>query len=267
MKVMEKECKSIISESGIYDVNYSINPYIGCEHGCKYCYAKFMKRFTSHAENWGEFVDVKINSPKILEKDLMKRSKGSILLSSVTDPYQPQEKEYELTRKILKRLSDSKFSINILTKSDLIVRDLEVLESFDSRRLSVGFTINFLKEKDREIWEPESSKISDRLEALAEISEKGIDCYVHVGPFLEGITDIEKIAENIEPYAEELQIESINMKDNKNNIMSSIKNQYPHLEKKYEHILKDKFSHRRKLKEKTKEMENKVDIPIRLFLE
>lgn len=267
MKVTEKECKSIISESGIYDVNYSINPYIGCEHGCRYCYATFMKKFTAHSEDWGEFVDVKTNSSKVLEKDLMEKRKGSILLSSVTDPYQPLEEEYELTRNILKRLANSKFSVNILTKSNLIVRDLNILEKFGSSRISVGFTINFLQEKDRKVWEPNSPKISKRLEALAECSKCGIDCYVHIGPYLEGITDIEKIALKVEPYVEELQIESINLKDSRREVMSTIKTHYPHLEAEYENILKDKFFHHQKLREKTKNVEKKANIPVRLLLD
>lgn len=133
MRVNEIECKSIISDSGIYSVDYSINPYQGCEHGCRYCYATFMKKYTDHSEPWGSFVDVKANAEEVLERDLRRKKKGSILLSSVTDPYQPVEKKYELTRRILGRLVDTDFSVNILTKSDLIIRDLDLWRILDLR--------------------------------------------------------------------------------------------------------------------------------------
>ncbi len=170
MKTKEKKCKSILSESGLYGVDYSLNPYTGCEYGCKYCYATFMKKFSNHSENWGNFVDIKENAPKVLENDLRKKEKSSILLSSVTDPYQPIEKEYKITRKTLKRLSKTEHEINILTKSDLILRDLDILSEFKPEKISVGFTINFLKEKDRKIWEPNATKIKNRIKALRKIS-------------------------------------------------------------------------------------------------
>lgn len=267
MKVNEKKCKSILSESGIYDVDYSINPYVGCEHGCKYCYATFMKRFTNHSEDWGEFVDVKTNSINVLEKDLMKKRKGSILLSSVTDPYQPLEEKYKLTRKILMRLSNSKFTVNILTKSNLILRDIDILKKFNPERISVGLTINFLDDRDREIWEPKSAKIHDRIETLEKLSKADIDCYVHVGPYLEGITDLNKIFTEIESYVEEFQVEGINLKENEGKIMKTIKEHYPHLKENYETILKDRPSYLRKLKEKTRKLKKISSIPISLFLD
>jgi len=125
MIVKEILCKSVLSKSGISSVDYAVNPYVGCQHGCVYCYARFMKRFTGHGEEWGEFVDVRVNAPQVLTRELSRTAKGVVLLSSVTDPYQPLEKKYELTRKCLQKLLMYQFPITILTKSTLVLRDLD----------------------------------------------------------------------------------------------------------------------------------------------
>src|SRR3972149_9738911 len=96
--IREIKAKSILTKSGIPDVDYCVNPYIGCSHGCRYCYATFMKRYSGHTQEWGSFVDVKINAPEILRKQLKRAKRGRILISSVTDAYQPIESKYKLTR-------------------------------------------------------------------------------------------------------------------------------------------------------------------------
>lgn len=266
MKINQKKCKSILSDTGLYGVDYSLNPYTGCKHGCKYCYATFMKKFSNHSEPWGKFVDVKTNARKVLENGLRKKEKGSILLSSVTDPYQPIEEKYEITKNLLKRLSDTEYPVNILTKSDLILRDLDILTEFEPKNITIGFTINFLKEKDRKIWEPNAAKIQDRIKALKKISEKGIESYVHIGPYFEGITDLEEIAGKIREYVSELQIESINLK-NSERILKTIKNHYSQLVDKYKTIRNDSLPYQIRLKEKVDKLRNKNNIRIKLFLD
>lgn len=103
MKVKEIEVKSVITKSNLPGIDYVINPYVGCQHACVYCYADFMKKFTGHVgEKWGEFVDVKINSVETIKKPKLENK--NILISSVTDPYQPVEVKYKITREILKKL-------------------------------------------------------------------------------------------------------------------------------------------------------------------
>ncbi|MFH1752201.1 MAG: radical SAM protein, partial [archaeon] len=132
MKVNKINCKTILTSCKITGLNYSINPYVGCEHGCKYCYADFMKRFTNHKEPWGEFIDIKVNSPEILKLELAKNPKGTVWFSSVTDPYQPVEAKEKLTRKLLEIMlnSGSKLQPEILTKSSLVSRDFDLLQQF-----------------------------------------------------------------------------------------------------------------------------------------
>jgi DNA repair photolyase len=99
MIVKELCAKTILSKSKVLD--YTINPFIGCEHGCTYCYARFMKRFTGHREDWGQFVDVKINAPSLLQHEIRKNRIGRVWISGLGDPYQPLEAKYKLTRRCL----------------------------------------------------------------------------------------------------------------------------------------------------------------------
>ena len=104
VNIQEKSAKNVLTKSGLPGVDYVINPYVGCLHGCQYCYADFMRKYTKHTEPWGKFSDIKINAPQALAKELHKIKGGTVMLSSVTDPYNPLERKYTLTRKILKVL-------------------------------------------------------------------------------------------------------------------------------------------------------------------
>jgi DNA repair photolyase len=115
MIVKEIKAKSILSKSRVYD--YALNAYVGCQHRCLYCYAKFMKRFTGHREAWGAFVDVKVNAPELLAREVKKKRKGRVWISGVCDAYQPLEKKYLLTRRCLEILVEQGWPVTIQTKS------------------------------------------------------------------------------------------------------------------------------------------------------
>ncbi|MFC1787059.1 radical SAM protein [Halobacteriota archaeon] len=159
MIVKEVYAKTILSKSKVFD--YTINPYIGCEHDCTYCYARFMKRFTDHNEDWGEFVDIKINAAGLLRRELKKKQVGKVWISGVCDPYQPLEKKYELTRRCLEVLLKSGWPVTIQTKSPLVLRDLELLREFDE--IEVGLTITTADENIRKIFEPKAPPIKQRI--------------------------------------------------------------------------------------------------------
>jgi DNA repair photolyase len=182
MKLKEIKVKSALSRSRISDKMYCLNPYIGCQHGCRYCYATFMKRFTGHNEKWGSFVDIKINVPQLLIKELQRVKKWEIMISSVTDPYQPLERKYHLTRRCLKILLEHQFPLSILTKSSLILRDVDILTLFNN--LEVGLTITTNEEAIKKIFEPYSSPISERIRALRILHDRGIKTYAFIGPIL-----------------------------------------------------------------------------------
>ncbi|MEW6676264.1 MAG: radical SAM protein [Nitrospirota bacterium] len=155
MKIKEILAKSILSKSKVFD--YTLNPYIGCGHGCSYCYARFIKRFTGNKERWGEFVNVKINAPELLDREIKRKKVGRVWISGISDPYQPIEKRYGLTRKCLKILIDYDWPITIQTRSPLVLWDLELLKK--SKKIEVCFTITTSDERIREIFESNAPSI------------------------------------------------------------------------------------------------------------
>ena len=186
MKVSEVLCKSVLVKSRIYGVDYAVNPYTGCEHNCVYCYAVFMKKYTNHKELWGEFVDVKINAPTVLRKQITKTKKGRVLFSSVTDAYQPAEKKYEITRKCLEQFRRTHFFVSILTKSSLVERDIDILQTLSCE---VGFTFTTLDDTVKSVFEPKSSPVQERLKALTKVHEAGIPTYAFFGPIIPFLSD------------------------------------------------------------------------------
>jgi len=180
VNIKEVKAGNILSKSKIYD--WTINPYVGCQHGCFYCYARFMKRFSSHNENWGEFVDVKINAPELLAKEVNKKKKERVWISGVCDPYQPIEEKYGLTRRCLEILQASDWPVVIQTKSPLVLRDLELLKKF--KAIEVGFSIATGDEEIRKIFEPKTPPISKRIEALYKLHQAGIKTYAMIAPLL-----------------------------------------------------------------------------------
>ncbi len=204
--IKEKKARSILSKSGISGIDYCINPYTGCSHGCKYCYATFMKRFTGHMEAWGSFVDVKINAPEVLQRQMKNAAWGNVMISSVTDPYQPIENQFKITRQCLEVLVAYQFPVNILTKSSLVLRDLDLLQGFEE--IEVGITITTDNEKIREIFEPNAPSIESRIHALKELSENGIKTYAFIGPLLP--LNPEALAEKISPFIQSVMIDRMN---------------------------------------------------------
>lgn len=261
MRVRELLCKSILSRSGIYGVNYSINPYIGCEHNCAYCYARgFVRKFITNIE-WGEEVLVKVNAPQVLSKEIMRAEKGLVLLSSITDPYQPVEAEYKITRQILERLLSHQFPVSILTKSTLVKRDLDVISKF--KEAEVGFTVITLNENFRKILEPRAPSIEERLETLRIFKERGIHTYLFVGPILPFVTegDLEELVKEAKRVANEIIFDKFNFKyDSLQNLKTILKEEDPILLKR----LLDGFKDRNfpgKIKQRATELCSKFSVP------
>ncbi len=182
MKITEKKAKSILSKSQVYD--YALNPYVGCQHSCVYCYAKFIKRFTGHAERWGEFVDIKINAPELLAREVKRKKVGRVWISGVCDPYQPLENRYMVTGRCLDILVENGWPFTVQTKSALVLRDMEILRRANDSE--VGFTITTADEKIRGIFEPGAPPSRERIEALAALHSKGIRTFAMVAPILPG---------------------------------------------------------------------------------
>ena len=182
MIVKEVPAKSILSVSKVYD--YVVNPYIGCQHGCSYCYARFMKRVTGHREPWGEFVDVKINAADLLVVEINKKKRGKVWVSGVCDPYQPLEVKYKLTRQCLEILAKNNWPGIIQTRSPLVLRDIDIIK--DGQDFEVGFSITTADDNIRKLFEPHAPSINDRIKALDELHRAGIRTYAMIAPMLPG---------------------------------------------------------------------------------
>jgi DNA repair photolyase len=245
MKVALKKVKTILTPSGLPTPDFVLNPYGGCAFGCVYCYADFTRRFQGHTEDkWGEYVDVRVNAAEVLDKEiksLIKNIKNRnhkpwknekypiVLLSSVVDPYQGVESKYKITRQCLEVLVKNKFpgEVSILTKSPLVVRDLDLLEKLNTNPLdppylaetrdfvqgevevgnssltregrvglylypssiSIGMTITSTDDGVSRLLEKNAPPASERLKALKQINDAGFKTYVCVNPLLPHFAD------------------------------------------------------------------------------
>jgi len=185
------QAKSIFTKSGLPASDWVINLYNGCLFGCMYCYAAQIARWNHPNEEWGSYLDVKVNAPEILKEEIANLGKrlesknfGSVFFSSVTDPYVGLEAKYKLTRKCLEVLADFGYegSISIQTKSPLVTRDIDVLKRLNN--VSVGFTVTTLDDMVSRFLEVMAPPVSSRIEALKELHEAGISTYAFIGPIL-----------------------------------------------------------------------------------
>ena len=252
IKVREIDCKTILSISGISGIDYALNPYVGCAHNCIYCYAVFMKRFTGHNEPWGDFVDVKVNAQEVLKKQLPKIRWGKISIGTVTDGYQPLEKRYKITRSCLEELIKYEYPVSILTKSSLILRDLDLLKKI--KILDVGITITTLDEKIKKRLEPRSSSSIERLLALRKLSEEGIDTWVFLGPVLPCFSDsLNKIEELWIAFSDakvnRVLVDAMNLYPKVYcNLKRIFKDSYPGVIGRYENIYRNRFKYLEELR-------------------
>ena len=225
------DVKSILTKSNLPVADYSVNPYIGCTHACKYCYACFMKRFTNHTENWGDFIDVKYWEPI---KNPQKYDGKEFFIGSVTDPYNPQEEQFSRTRKLLEELKGSSVKLSIQTKSDLVLRDIDLIKTFPNVR--VGFSINTLDENFRSDMDNAVS-IERRLLAMEKLRSEGIRTTCFISPIFPGITNVKAIVDRVKNQCNLIWLENLNLRGTfRPIIMNYIRNTYHELLSLYEEI-------------------------------
>ena len=233
MNIIEKEIqvKDYLTKSNLPASDYVINPYVGCPHGCKYCYASFMKRFTGHKEEWGNFIDIKRCDKKINTKKLENKT---VFLSSVTDCYNEFEEKYKITREILKELLNVNCNLNISTKSKLILRDIYLLKQM--KNLTVSMSINTLDENFKNDMNNASS-IKERLNTLGELHNNGIYTVLFISPIFPYITNFKEIIEISKEYIDEYWFENLNLRGAyKTKILLYIQEKYPKLINEYNDI-------------------------------
>jgi len=231
--IEEIEVKSVYTKTAIPATEYVANPYVGCPHSCCYCYASFMKRFSGHRQDWGAFVDVK------QWKATPPAQCRSLMISSVTDPYNPLEEKYLRTQKILKELLDhghEDTELLIITKSNLVVRDIPLIKKFNRPR--VAFSINTLDESFREAMD-HAKPIKDRIEAMKACHKQGIRTICFISPIFPELTDVCAIIDRVRPYANYIWLENLQLRgDYKLRILEYIKKSHPKLYPTYEKLYK-----------------------------
>ncbi len=237
MSIIEKEIvtKDLITKSNLPASDYVINPYVGCPHACKYCYARFMKRFTGHTEEWGNFIDIKRCDKTISVKKLYQKS---VFISSVTDCYNPFEAKYQVTRNVLEQLKKADCLITISTKSDLILRDIDILKEL--KNVIVAISINTLDNGFQSDMDNASS-ITQRIAALKELRKQGIYTVLFMSPIFPYITDYKKIIEATEEFVCEYWFENLNLRGNyKQDILQYISEKYSQYVSGYREIYNNK---------------------------
>lgn len=233
--IREIEVQSVMTKSSLPVGGFSVNPYVGCPHACKYCYASFMKRFTSHTEPWGTFLDVKhwkpITNPH-------KYDGQRIVIGSVTDGYNLYEEEFCRTRRLLEELKGTNAEIMICTKSDLVLRDLDLLKKFP--KVTVSWSINTLDEQFRMDMDRAVS-IERRIEAMKKVYEAGIRTVCFVSPIFPGITDVKSIIGRVRDFADLIWLENLNLRGQfKGTIMNYIRENHPDVYALYDEIYNKK---------------------------
>ena len=229
--IRDVETKNIMTKSSLPVGGYSVNPYVGCTHGCRYCYASFMKRFTGHTEPWGTFLDVK-HWPEI--KNPRKYRGQRVVIGSVTDGYLPQEARCQSSRKLLEQLRGSGAETVICTKSDLVVRDIDLLKQLG--KVTVSWSINTLDEAFHQDMDKAVS-IERRLAAMKTVYEAGIRTVCFISPVFPGITDFTAIFHRVKDQCDLVWLENLNLRGGfKQDILDYIQEKHPDLVPLYQAI-------------------------------
>lgn len=204
------ERKSILNKSKVEWTDYNCNHYAGCGHNCTYCYARMITQRFNPDFVWTNPTPV-LNAVEILKKEVDTRPAGRVMVCSMADPYQPIEKELQLTRRVLEVLLPSKHHILILTKSDLVTRDYDIIEQHSN--VEVGFTIICRHTKTNKKYEPGAPPSDRRVAALLEAKERGIKTFVSVEPWIPYVTLPVKIVGALHPYVDRWIFGSYNYND------------------------------------------------------
>lgn len=192
--------KTIVNQVKSEDLpmEYSMNPYQGCEHGCSYCFARPTHEYWGYSAgvDFERKIMVKKNAPELLEKFFQKRGykAAPILLSGNTDCYQPAERQFEITRKLLQVCLDYRHPVNILTKNALVLRDLDILVPMAEQNLvSVSLSIPTINEELRRKMEPRTSSAMNKLKVIEALSKNKIPVHVMVAPIIPGLNSDEPL--------------------------------------------------------------------------
>jgi len=242
-KLIKVKAKEIFTKTKLPGCDWVINQYVGCQHACLYCYAKFISRWRpNNYGKWGTWVEAKINAPELVEG---RHVDGWVYMSSISDPYQPIEKKLKLTRKILENL-DKRTKLAIQTKSDLALRDMDLFKKF--KTIQVGLTINSFNGRMKKTFELFSPSNEKRIKALKTLKENGIETYTFVSPIIPGLIDLKNIIRKTKKFTGSYWFEFVNIRGAGREFMDILKKKCP----KSHNILIDKKRFQEFIKESKK---------------
>lgn len=215
-EILEVTCATALSKSELPGLDYALNPYTGCTHGCIYCYASSILRKKEYAQNWGHFLRVKINIAERLKKQINRLQKGVVGIGTVTDPYQPAEEKYHLTRECINVFKKAKWPICVQTKNKAVLSDLKLLASYPKQLCEVGVTITSLNPYFSKKFEPKASLPKERINTLKKLYDAGIKTWAFLGPVIPGqndnTDDLESLIKALSPVVEKILIDKLNLR-------------------------------------------------------
>jgi len=266
-RVFPVQCRTVMTKSKISSLDYAINPYLGCEHGCAYCYATFMAKFSGVKDEWGSFVGVKENAPEVLRGEIPCRAPGVVSFGTVCDAYQPEEERCQITRACLEAFVGAEgFEVGVLTKSDLVVRDVDVLAGLPGA--NVGFSITCLDRELASAFEPRAPSPSRRLAAMRELSREGVSVWGFFGPVLPTFTDTEgEMAEVLMAMAQagaaRVLVDTMNLYPKvRTTVRSLIASSFPERLEAFDAVLRDHGTYLTELSRRVTVASRSIDIEV-----
>jgi len=226
MKVSICTNRPILSKCQLKNFEYQVDTYVGCEHYCYYCYA------LAQAEtDWSNEILIHNDIIGQLSEEIEEIPSQKIYMGYYTDPYQPCEAEHNQTRKVLELFLNKGFSASILTKSDLVVRDIDILKGMNDASVSVS--VAFTDNQTRSLFEANTIDTEKRIEALHQLKKAGVRTAALLCPVIPHITDTIQLIDMLEPYTDVIWIYGLSINDRSDqnwlNIQKVLKSQFPDL--------------------------------------
>jgi len=226
MKVSICTNRPILSKCQLKNFEYQVDTYVGCEHYCYYCYV------LAQAEtDWSNEILIHNDIIGQLSEEIEKIPSQKIYMGYYTDPYQPCEAEHNQTRKVLELFFNKGFSASILTKSDLVVRDIDILKGMNDASVSVS--VAFTDNQTRSLFEANTIDTEKRIEALHQLKKAGVRTAALLCPVIPHITDTIQLIDMLEPYTDVIWIYGLSINDRSDqnwlNIQKVLKSQFPDL--------------------------------------
>lgn len=264
MNLSECKKRTILLSCELKNFNYQVDPYIGCEHYCYYCYALNNSEF-----DWTKNIFIHNDIRDQLSEELAKISPQNIYMGYYSDPYQPCEAAYLQTRKVLELFLENGYSTSILTKSDLVVRDIDILKEMNDASVSVSVAFN--DNQTRCHFEANTIDTERRIEALYKLKESGVKTSALICPVVPYITDVIPLIESMAPLTDQIWIYGISIEKRSDqswkNVNSILKSHYPNSRKEIEEVIFAKdHPYWLSLREKLNNIQESINLNLNIHL-